>query len=104
MQVAELQLDPDRLSALCREHSVSKLELFGSFARGRANRQSDVDVLVTFDSDAKVGLGIVALQQSLQQLFGRPVDLLTRDAVERSANKYFRRFVLRSTEPLYERP
>jgi hypothetical protein len=50
-----------------------------------------------------VGLGIVALQQDLAALFGRPVDLLTRSAVERSPNKYFRRFALRRTEPLYER-
>ena len=36
-------------------------------------------------------------------LFGRPVDLLTRRSVEHSPNKYFRRFALRRTEPIYER-
>ena len=34
--------------------------------------------------------------------FSRSVDLLTRDSVERSPNKYFRHFALRRTEPIYE--
>lgn len=63
---------------------------------------SDIDVLVTFAPGESSGLGIVELQQSLEDLLGRSVDLLTRNSVERSANKYFRRFALRSTEPLYE--
>jgi predicted nucleotidyltransferase len=50
-----------------------------------------------------VGLAFVALQHDLAALFGRPVDLLTRHSVERSPNKYFRRFALEKTEPIYER-
>lgn len=102
MRTEELHIDSKRLAVLCQRHQVARLELFGSFVRGDATPGSDLDILVTFEPGAKVGLGIVALQQALEELFGRPVDLLTRDSVERSANKYFRRFALRSTEPLYE--
>ena len=102
MGIDELHIDSDRLAELCKEYGVARLEIFGSFVRGDAGPGSDLDVLVTFERGAKVGLGIVALQQALEALFGRSVDLLTRRSVERSPNKYFRHFVLRRTEPLYE--
>ncbi|MBX3372614.1 MAG: nucleotidyltransferase domain-containing protein [Phycisphaeraceae bacterium] len=102
MRLADLQIDAKRLAELCERRHVARLELFGSFVAGAATPESDLDILVTFEPGARVGLGIVALQQELEALFGRPVDLLTRDSVERSANKYFRRFALRRTEPLYE--
>jgi uncharacterized protein len=102
MRINELQIDSNRLADTCSKHHVARLELFGSFVRGDATPNSDLDILVTFEPGAKVGLGIVALQQELEALFGRSVDLLTRDSVERSSNKYFRRFALERTEPLYE--
>jgi uncharacterized protein len=103
MRLSELHIDPHRLAELCEEHGVARLEAFGSFVRGDAAPGSDLDILVTFEPGAKGGLNIVALHQALEELFGRPVDLLTRDSVEHSPNKYFRRFTLRTTEPLYER-
>ena len=77
-------------------------EVFGSFTRSEAGDTSDLDVLVSFKPGARPGLEFVALQQELEELFGRPVDLLTRRSVERSPNKYFRRFALSQTEPIYE--
>jgi uncharacterized protein len=103
MRLNELHIDSDRLAQLCQEYSVARLEAFGSFVRGDAAPGSDVDILVTFEAGAQGGLRIVALHQALEQLLGRPVDLLTRSSVEQSPNKYFRRFALRTTEPLYER-
>jgi hypothetical protein len=103
MRVANLNVDRDRLAAVCEKYGVARLEVFGSLARGEAGAASDLDVLVTFKPGATGGLAFVGLQQELETLFGRPVDLLTRSAVEQSPNKYFRRFALRRTEPLYER-
>jgi len=102
MRIDELNIDTNRLAEICAKHDVARLELFGSFARGEASPESDLDLLVTFHPDARIGLGIVALQQDLGELFGRPVDLMTRSAIERSPNKYLRHFARRSTEPLYE--
>ena len=103
VRTTDLQIDRERLTELCQRFGVSKLEVFGSFATGEADTSSDLDVLVTFAPGEAAGLGVVEFQQALEDLFGRPVDVLTRQSVERSANKYFRRFALRSTEPLYER-
>ena len=103
MQVQDLQVDGERLAEICERYGVVRLEAFGSFTRGDAGPDSDLDILVTFGPDVRLGLEFVALQQELERLFGRPVDLLTRRSVERSPNKYFRRFALRRTEPVYER-
>jgi len=102
MGIESLDVDQSRLDTICREFDVARLELFGSYARDDARPGSDVDVLVTFHPGSKIGLGIITLQHSLESLFGRSVDLLTRRSIEQSPNKYFRRFVLRNTEPFYD--
>ncbi|MFW6119245.1 MAG: nucleotidyltransferase family protein [Planctomycetota bacterium] len=102
MLVDDLQVDRDRLAEVCERYGVERLEVFGSFTRGEAEAESDLDVLVSFRPGARGGLEFVGLQQELEELFGRPVDLLTRKSVERSPNKYFRRFALSQTEPIYE--
>jgi len=102
MVLAELQMDRERLANCCRRYGVARLEAFGSFATGDAGPGSDVDFLVTFHPGVGIGLEFVSLQQELEAIVGRRIDLLTRQSVETSPNKYFRRFALRRTEPLYE--
>ena len=102
MLLADLHLDRERLVECCRRYGVARLETFGSFVTGDAGPGSDLDILVTFKPGTKIGLEFVALQQELEEIVGRHVDLLTRESAERSPNKYFRRYALRRTEPLYE--
>ena len=102
MVLNDLHIDRDRLADLCRHYGIERLELIGSFARGDAGPESDVDVLVTFKPGVRIGLEFVRLKEELEALFGREVDLLTRASVENSPNKYFRRFALRRTEAIYE--
>ena len=90
----------ERLEKLKKE-----VEAAGSKAvivTGDARVDSDLDILVTFKPAVRGGLEFVALQQELEDIAGRHVDLITRESVERSPNKYFRRFALRHTELLYE--
>jgi uncharacterized protein len=100
--VTDLSPDGERLRDICARFRVARLEVFGSFARGDAGVASDVDILVTFKSEARIGLEFIALKMELENLFGRSVDLLTCSSVERSPNKYFRHFTLAHTAPLYE--
>ncbi len=97
----DLAIDRTRLNDLCRRYHVSKLELFGSRARGTARPDSDVDLLVTFERDAVIGLEFFGLGIELETLLGRHVDLLTRPRVERDHNARFRENVLGSVELLY---
>ena len=62
------------------EFHVKSLAVFGSVARGQARPESDVDVLVEFDGPARFD-SYMDLKLFLEELLGRPVDLLTRNGV-----------------------
>ena len=102
MRLSDLYIDTAGLAAICQRYRVERLEVFGSFASGQAEADSDLDILVTFEAGASIGLEFVALQQELSEFLGRSVDLLSRKSVERSPNKYFRHYALRRTQVLYE--
>jgi predicted nucleotidyltransferase len=79
----------DILNTLRRQHKVlslryplRRLALFGSWARGDAREDSDVDVLV--EVDPSIGLRIVDLAEELEQALGRRVDLVSRRAIKPS--------------------
>lgn len=60
---------------------VASLALFGSAARGEMGPDSDVDVLVTFGGPATFD-GYMDLKFLLEDMLGRPVDLLTKGALK----------------------
>ena len=61
---------------------VRDLYIFGSYAREEAQEQSDLDILVDFEPEAKIGLFEFArLRRRLSKFLGREVDLVTRDAL-----------------------
>jgi uncharacterized protein len=65
-----------------RDFAVESVAIFGSVARNEATAASDVDVLVEFKKDARVGLfGFVRVQRFLSGILGCPVDLVTLDAL-----------------------
>ncbi|MFM7194510.1 MAG: nucleotidyltransferase family protein [Bacteroidota bacterium] len=88
------------LPAICREHKVNELYLFGSLATGTPTPQSDVDLLVRFDPmdlyfyfDNYLGL-----KEQLEVLFNRPVDLVEDQAIR---NPVFRKVVDRDKVLVY---
>ena len=54
-----------------------RLGVFGSFARGEARDDSDVDVYVEFDEGKRTYDNFFALHEMLENLLGRSVDLVT---------------------------
>lgn len=55
---------------------VEKVWLFGSFSRGEENENSDVDILISFEPGAKMGLKFFGMIVDLEKLLNRPVDLV----------------------------
>ena len=56
---------------------IAKAWLFGSFSRGEESENSDVDILVDFDKDARIGLfKFAGMYGDLKELLGREVDLV----------------------------
>ena len=69
--------------ATLERSGVRRAALFGSVARGDANAESDVDILVVLDPDAHVGLiRFAMLQEHLQRVLGRHVDVLSHGALK----------------------
>jgi len=102
---ARVALNEGRLAAFCDRWKVTRLDLFGSVLRDDFRPDSDVDVLVTFQPDADWGLlDHAAMEEELAGLLGRPIDLLPRRSVERSANPIRRDAILASAEPLFSAP
>jgi uncharacterized protein len=93
---------PEQLQALCRQWRVAELCVFGSALRDDFRPDSDVDLLVTFMSDARWrARDLLRLQDDLEVLFGRKVDLVERAAVEESENWIRRRHILDHAELVY---
>jgi predicted nucleotidyltransferase len=88
--------DSAQLAPICRKYGVSSLAVFGSFARGEARADSDLDLLVTFAVRVSL-LGMVALQRELSDLVGRKVDLQTEAAL----SPYIKDQILRERQVIY---
>lgn len=74
--------DVPRLREICRRYQVRRLSVFGSVARGQARPDSDVDLLVEFLPEARVGMiQYGGLMLALSELMGRKVDLVTTRAL-----------------------
>jgi len=91
--------DPASLATICHRHHIRRLALFGSTLRGTDRPDSDVDLLVEFESGHKPGLlGLAGIEAELSALAGgRRIDLRTAQDLSR----YFRDEVVRTAEVQY---
>jgi uncharacterized protein len=81
--LARLNVAPAEVARLCAEFQVAELSLFGSVLRVDFRLDSDVDALVTFLPEARVGLfQLNGLQTRLGELFQRKVDLVPRNGLK----------------------
>lgn len=96
------QLKIAAIADFCTRWKITELALFGSVPGPEFTRDSDIDLLVTFAYDTKWGLFDHArMQQELQDILGHDVDLVSRRAVERSANWLRRDEILRTAHVLF---
>jgi predicted nucleotidyltransferase len=72
-----------RLAELCRKYGIAELAVFGSVARGDAGPDSDVDLLYVRVPGNDLGMAYFDLQEDLERLFGRRVDLVAKDGLHR---------------------
>ena len=93
-----IEIPEARIADLCRKHKIRKLSLFGSILTDDFGPDSDIDVLVEFEPDARVGLFKFAdIEQELADVLGRRVDLNTAGFL----SKYFRDKVIAEAEGVY---
>ncbi len=80
---------------ICRRNDVSFCALFGSFARGEANAESDIDLLVSFSKPK--GYNFLDAAFEIEEVLGRKVDLIT----EKGLSKHVRDYVYKDLQVLY---
>jgi len=98
----QIALPEAKVGEFCRKWKITELALFGSVLREDFRPGSDVDVLVSFEPQARWSLmDVVGMQDELEAILGRKVDLVERSAIERSENYIRRRYILNSAEPVY---
>lgn len=96
MSVEEtIKIKRDEIRQIARRHGASNIRVFGSVGRGEAKPESDVDFLVDVTEETSSWFP-VGLIQELEQLLGRPVEIVT----ERALNKDLREKVLREAVPV----
>lgn len=92
----------DRIKDFCKKWRIVELSLFGSALRKDFAPHSDVDILVQFAPETRYGMfDLVRMEQELQELLGRRVDLIERKAIEQTENYIRRRSILSSAEIVY---
>lgn len=97
-----LEISEDKIADFCRRWKITEFALFGSILRDDFRPDSDVDVLVTFAPDAEWSLlDHVQIEEELASLFGRKVEVVTREAVDQSPNWIRRREILRTVKVVY---
>jgi predicted nucleotidyltransferase len=99
--IALIEQHRPEVAVLCRRFGVQSLEVFGSAADGAFDTaQSDIDFLVEFSQDDAGSLfhRYFGLQETLEQLFTRKIDLVTASAL---SNPYFIAAVNQSRQSVY---
>ena len=97
-----MNLDNNRLEAIkayFRTRPVLKAYLFGSYARGQADLQSDIDILVDLDYSQKIGLQFIQMKLDLENLLQSKVDLVSTNGL----SKYIKPIVDNEKQLIYAR-
>ena len=98
----QIEIPTDKIAAFCRRNHIRRLALFGSVLRDDFTSESDVDVLVDFESGQAPGPEFFSMQDELSGILGRQVDLYTFKGIESSRNWLLREEILNSVDVPYE--
>ena len=96
---AKIHIPGKTLKDFCQRNRIRRLSLFGSVLRDDFTSESDVDMVVEFEPDARVGMITLAgMEIELGRIVGRKVELHTIDGL----HPYFREDVLSLAKVAYE--
>ena len=95
-------LPHSEIAAFCDRWQIAELFLFGSALRDDFRPDSAIDLLVAFAPEADWSLlDHVRMQQELEQVLGREVDLVSKRAIEQSPNWIRRQEILSTAQLIY---
>ena len=86
-RVPRIDFDREALAALCRKWHITKLAFFGSVMRDDFGPDSDIDLLYEFEEGYTLGLGFVDMIEDFAAFFGRTVDMVAFNSIDRRLKK-----------------
>lgn len=99
MRTIQVDLPHEELKHFCEKWKVCEFSLFGSVLREDFRPESDLDVLVSFEDNARIGLWDMAqMVLELESMFGRKVDLIEKEGL---CNPYRKEAILAQREIVY---
>ena len=94
-----------RVTPVAQKYGLAAVYLFGSYARGEATAESDIDLLVDLTGSVIRGLNFVSLYHDLEEALGTGVDVVTMDSLTipttRRGQLHFRESVSRERRMIY---
>lgn len=94
-----------RITPVAQKYRLAAVYLFGSYARGGATAESDVDLLVDLSGSVIRGLNFVNLYNDLESALGIRVDVVTADSIQvpttRRGRLHFREAIQRERKMIY---
>ncbi len=81
-----MNLDSSQIESIksyFRTRPVLKAYLFGSYVRGEADSQSDIDILVDLDYSQKIGLQFIQMKLDLEKLLNNKIDLVSSNGLSK---------------------
>lgn len=98
-----ITIPQQQIADFCRRWHITELALFGSVLRQDFRPESDLDILVSFSPEAQPSLfDLVHMQDELEQILGRKVDIVSRRGIEASRNHLRKHAILSTAEVVYE--
>lgn len=99
MNIKNITLPMAKIYEFCIRWKVKEFSLFGSILREDFNPKSDVDVLLSFKDDAQWGLlEFTDMQQELEKIFDRKVDILEKEGIK---NPFRKKEIFKTHQVIY---
>ena len=97
-----IEIPQHKIAQFCQRWGIHELAFFGSVLRDDFTPESDIDVLVSFRDGKRFSFSDLAnMEQELEAILGRPVDVGTRRSVEEDENYIRRKAILDSAQVIY---
>jgi predicted nucleotidyltransferase len=99
---SHIAIPKDKIDAFCQQHHICELGLFGTVLHDDFRANSGIGVLVGFKREHKPEVTkLDKMQDELAKIFGQNVELVEKQAVEKSQNYIRRRHILKAVEPIF---
>lgn len=102
-RAARPTIDPKALADLCDRRRIKTLYLFGSILTDSFDSESDIDVMFDAEGPSPGYFEQMEMADEFESLLGRPVDLVSKRAIESSPNPFRKRSILESARVVYAR-